>query len=295
MLSSDIAATVAAISADTGIAFVADSLESVAGGDINQAYQLQASDGKRYFLKLNQASDAAMFVAEQTGLAALAAAEQLRVPEVLATGSSEHHAWLVLEWLDLTQGNANAARHLGKALANLHQVRASEFGLASDNTIGRTPQQNHLCSDWVEFYRDYRLQPQLELAVDNGFPVAVAGQVEQVQQRLGHWFSDYQPAPSLLHGDLWGGNWAMLSNGQPVLFDPAVYHGDREADIAMTRLFGGYPNEFYVAYNATWPLDQGAAKRQPLYDLYHVLNHYNLFGGSYQAQAARIISALLKQ
>jgi protein-ribulosamine 3-kinase len=295
MFTPEVFATVAAISADTGLDFDNGSLESVAGGDINQAYQLSTATGERHFLKLNQPTDAAMFAAERTGLAALAGAEQLRVPHFIATGSSEHHAWLLLEWLDLTTGNANAAHHLGKALANLHQVRSQQFGFASDNTIGRTPQRNDLCDDWVEFYRDFRLQPQLEFAVNNGMPDATRLRIEQVQARLSDWFSDYQPAASLLHGDLWGGNWAMLSNGQPVIFDPAVYYGDREADIAMTRLFGGFPNEFYVAYNAAWALDKDAENRQPLYDLYHVLNHFNLFGGEYLAQADRIVAALLTQ
>ncbi len=268
-------------------------MNAVTGGDINQAFAIRTHDGDRFFLKLNNWRYADMFVAEQAGLAELARANKVRVPNVVATGQSEEHAWLLLEWFGFTQGNDKSAMRLGNALAEQHQVRADAFGFATDNYIGRTPQRNAWCDDWITFYRDYRLQPQLELAVENGLTSKLQVGVEQIQQRLTDWFEDYMPASSLLHGDLWGGNWAMLKNGQPVIFDPAVYYGDREADIAMTRLFGGFPASFYTAYEAAWPLDSGAEHRQPLYDLYHVLNHFNLFGGGYLAQTDRIIKQLL--
>jgi fructosamine-3-kinase len=285
--------TLTAIAAETGFELVHDSLTPVSGGDINDAFAINARTGERYFLKLNHWRYADMFVAEQAGLAELDKADKVRVPHAIATGQSEQHAWLLLEWFGCTHGNDKSALRLGNALAEQHQVRAEQFGFTADNYIGRTPQRNAWCNNWVSFYRDYRLQPQLELAVDNGLTRSLQTGVEAIQKRLGNWFEDYMPAPSLLHGDLWGGNWAMLKNGQPVIFDPAVYYGDREADIAMTRLFGGFPASFYQAYEAAWPLDRGAQRRQPLYDLYHVLNHFNLFGGGYLAQADRIINQLL--
>jgi len=295
MSSTDFSQTLVSIADATGIEFDLLATKSVDGGDINQAYRVTASDDERYFLKLNQPDAAEMFAAEKVGLEALAHAEQLRVPFTVATGSGNHHAWLLLEWLDLTTGNANAARHLGRALADLHQIRGDQFGFDADNTIGRTPQRNDWRSNWVTFYRDFRLVPQLELAVDNGVPESTRRGLEKLLPRIESWFEDYSPSPALLHGDLWAGNWAMLPNGQPAVFDPAAYYGDREADIAMTYLFGGFPAEFYVAYQAAWPLDEGAEKRRPLYNLYHVLNHFNLFGSGYLAQADRIITGLLTQ
>ena len=286
---------IADITAVTNLQLMAGSLRSVSGGDINQAYQVTDALGQKYFLKLNDPTGAEMFAAEQTGLQALARAEQLRVPLTIANGYNDKYAWLLLEWLNLTTGNAKAARHLGKALANLHHISADGFGFDMDNTIGRTPQTNGWDGDWLTFYRDRRLKPQLELAIANGAPKSLKTKMAKLFDRLGDWFQEYTPVPALLHGDLWGGNWAMLSNGQPVVFDPAAYFGDREADIAMTMLFGGFPNEFYVAYEAAWPLDAGAERRRPLYNLYHVLNHFNLFGGSYLSQADRIIAELLAQ
>ena len=292
-IGSALAQTLDHVSEQTGLKFDHQAVRSVAGGDINKAYRVKTTDGEHYFLKLNKPSTAAMFAAEHTGLQALAAAEKLRVPTTVATGASDSHAWLLIEWLDMAPGNTNAARHLGRSLAGLHQVRAELYGFEIDNTIGRTLQRNDWNTDWVTFYRDCRLVPQLELAVDNGAPPRTRTAMERLLKRVDDWFTDYTPASSLLHGDLWGGNWAMLSNGQPVVFDPAAYYGDREADVAMTHLFGGFPPEFYVAYEGVWPLDAGAGKRLPLYNLYHVLNHFNLFGGSYLSQADRMIAELL--
>lgn len=283
----------AGIAAQTSLEFDLTLSEPVSGGGSNGAHRLTTTDGQNYFLKTNKPEMAFMFAAEQAGLQALARVEQLRVPTTIATGSSDEHAWLLMEWLDLTPGNASAGRHLGRALAELHQVRAEQFGFDTDNTIGCTRQFNGWTSDWAEFFCQCRLLPQLELAMSNGAPESLQRDMEKLLSRVDQWFTDYEPQPSLLHGDLWGGNWAMLSNNQPVVFDPAAYFGDREADIAMTYLFGGFPAEFYVAYEAAWPLDAGAQNRRPLYNLYHVLNHYNLFGGSYLVQADRIIAELL--
>jgi fructosamine-3-kinase len=181
-------------------------------------------------------------------------------------------------------------RELGRALAALHRVTAHEHGWSRDNTIGATPQANAPCGDWAEFWRERRLGFQLRLAAANGHRLA---QGERLMEKLPAFFSGYRPAPSLLHGDLWAGNAAATAAGEPVVFDPAVYYGDREADMAMTELFGGFPRSFYEAYGSEYPLDAGYAVRRDLYNLYHVLNHLNLFGGGYRSQAERMIGQLL--
>jgi fructosamine-3-kinase len=184
---------------------------------------------------------------------------------------------------------------LGELLAVQHRVTREKFGWHRDNTIGSTPQSNIESADWVEFLREQRLRPQLKLAENNGARADLIDSGERLCERLAHFFTDYRPAPSLLHGDLWGGNWASDAGGQPVLFDPAVYFGDREADIAMTHLFGGFGPSFYEAYWRTWPLDAGVTSRVALYNLYHVLNHFNLFGGGYAQQALAMTQRLLAE
>jgi fructosamine-3-kinase len=174
-------------------------------------------------------------------------------------------------------------------------VCARAFGWHRDNTIGSTSQPNSWCEEWLEFFRERRLRHQLTLARRTGHDAG--GRLQrrggELLERLGAFFTSYRPAPSLLHGDLWGGNRAADGQGRPVIFDPAVYYGDREADIAMTRLFGAFSGEFYAAYEAAWPLDREAPRRIELYNLYHVLNHLNLFGGGYLAQAQGMIDRLL--
>jgi len=171
-------------------------------------------------------------------------------------------------------------------LAALHRRQAARFGWARDNTIGATPQANGWCESWTMFWRERRLAPQLALAARNGYRI----DVPPVWRLL----EGHEPAPSLLHGDLWSGNAGFLPDGAPVLFDPAVYYGDREADLAMTELFGGFPGEFYCAYNAAWPLASGYQQRKPLYNLYHLLNHLNLFGGGYLTQVRAALRLLAR-
>ncbi len=177
----------------------------------------------------------------------------------------------------------------------MHRCDAAQFGWQRDNTIGATPQPNAWHADWVAFFRDRRLGFQLAMAGDNGAPARLLDRGRRLLGELDAFFTTYRPTPSLLHGDLWGGNWGADSSGAPVIFDPAVYFGDREADIAMTRLFGGFDRQFYGAYAAEWPLDAGHGSRETLYNLYHILNHYNLFGGSYAAQAGDMIERLLAE
>ena len=234
-----------------------------------------------------------MFEAEADALRALAATHSVRVPQPVCIGTAAAQAFLVLEYLDL-RGNGDAAL-LGEQLAQLHRVPQSRFGWAHDNWIGSTPQANAWQHDWIVFWREQRLGFQLTLAAQNGYGGALQRDGDMLLARLDALFDGYAPAPSLLHGDLWGGNHGYLADGTPVIFDPALYVGDRECDLAMSELFGGFAPDFYAAYRASWPLDAGYAVRKTLYNLYHILNHANLFGGGYAAQAARMTAQLLAQ
>jgi fructosamine-3-kinase len=180
-------------------------------------------------------------------------------------------------------------------LAVLHRCSAEYFGFARDNFIGSTAQPNDWNEDWIDFWRDRRLGFQLQLAAKNGLGVSLQSAGERLLDAVPAYFATYSPRPSLLHGDLWSGNHAYLDDGTPAVFDPAVYYGDRECDIAMTELFGGYPPAFYAAYRTAWPLDPGYAVRRELYNLYHILNHANLFGGGYVQQAEHLMHKLLAE
>lgn len=267
--------------------------EPAGGGCINQALVVRTAT-ERYFVKLNRPDLADMFLAEADGLRELLAAGALRAPRPIGTGTNGH-AFLVLEYLGLGADRGTSQEQLGQRLAALHRCTQSRFGWRRDNTIGSTPQPNTEHADWVEFWRVCRLNHQLTLAARNGHGRALGARGAQLSERLDDFFTDYRPAPSLLHGDLWSGNYGVLADGEPVIFDPAVYYGDREADLAMTELFGGFAARFYSAYDETWPRDPGYAVRKHLYNLYHVLNHLNLFGGSYLAQAVRLIDGLLSE
>ena len=261
------------------------------GGDISSAWRVDAID-HQFFLKTGPVSAYASFLAEADGLTALKQANALRIPEVLYCGFSDTDSFLVLEWIDFESVSARAEEKLGEQLAQQHKCRSEYFGWYRDNTIGSTLQRNQQSDDWLTFFSEFRLGFQLELAAANGY----RGQLEKDGQKLltslAGLFGDHYPEPSLLHGDLWGGNWAV-ADGSPVLFDPAVYYGDRETDIAMTQLFGGFGEKFYVAYERTWPLSPGFSERRLVYQLYHVLNHLNIFGVSYLHRAHRIIKQLI--
>lgn len=263
----------------------------ISGGCINQAWRIEGRGGARYFVKLNDADRLPMFAAESAGLTAIAATRTVRVPQPIAHGTAGEYAFLVLEYLDL-HGSGNAHR-LGERLAALHRTQAPQYGFPQDNTLGETPQRNAWASDWIAFWREHRLGFQLDLATRNGCGGNLQELGHRLMERLPEFFEGYQPQPSLLHGDLWGGNHAFLADGIPVLFDPAPYYGDREADLAMTELFGGYDPDFYAAYRAAWPLHEGYATRKILYNLYHILNHANMFGGGYARQAGGMMQRLL--
>lgn len=263
----------------------------VGGGDISAAWHLD-TEGGGVFLKTGPVVTSDMFAAEAEGLSEIALAKAVRVPQVLAVGQTADTAFLALEWLPLERPGKTCEERFGKQLADMHRTTRDRFGWHRDNTIGLTPQYNCWSADWVAFFRDHRLAYQLKLAAKNGYTGELQQQGLRLLERLPALFDNYVPLPSLLHGDLWGGNWAS-SGGEPVIFDPAVYYGDRETDLAMTRLFGGFGRAFYEAYEAAWSLDPGSASRQDLYQLYHVLNHLNLFGGGYHSRALALIRALL--
>lgn len=272
-----------------GAPFVLRGNRSVGGGCINATHVLD--DGaRRWFVKLNDAERLDMFAAEAAGLNEIAATYTVRVPQPLCHGVAAGQAFLVLEWLDLSGSGAQDV--LARQLAALHRVTREEYGWFRDNTIGSTPQPNEQSLDWMEFMCERRLGHQLDLAVRAGNR-RLHRRGEELLDRMPDLFSGYTPAASLLHGDLWPGNCAVTAAGEPVLFDPAVYYGDREADLAMTELFGGFGPRFYAAYNEAWPLDAGYQVRKTLYNLYHVLNHYHMFGGGYGSQAERMIDQLL--
>ena len=291
------AAIDAAISAATGAPFAAATLTPVGGGDINESFVV--GDGaRRYFVKTNRADRLPMFDAEAAALRALTATHSVRVPRPLCSGTAARQAFLVMEHLDL-RGRGDAAL-LGVQLAQMHRASQADpgrarFGWAHDNWIGSTPQPNGWRADWIDFWREQRLGFQLRLAAENGYGGILQRDGETLMARLPAFFAGYCPQASLLHGDLWGGNHGFLADGIPVIFDPAAYFGDRECDLAMSELFGGFAPDFYAAYRDAWPLDAGYAVRRTLYNLYHILNHANMFGGGYAAQAQRMMAQLLAE
>ncbi|MGE5523562.1 MAG: fructosamine kinase family protein [Rhodospirillaceae bacterium] len=280
------------ISAATGDPFTVRTRREVSGGCINAGHAV--SDGRRtYFVKTNAAPAHAMFAAEAAALTAIAGTRSVRVPCPICHGRNAAAAWLVLEHVNLHPLSQAAAGALGEQLAELHRCTAARYGWDRDNTIGSTPQANAWCSNWVEFWRERRLRPQYALALRNGYGGALQENGERLMERLQRFFPGNMPPASLLHGDLWSGNAACDMSDAPVVFDPASYYGDREADVAMTELFGGYPQGFYAAYQASYRLDPGYRERSTLYNLYHVLNHLNLFGGRYLEQAEAMTMRLL--
>ena len=291
---SEFEAIAAAIAGRTGSPFNLVSAMPVSGGSIHRAWHIH--DGLRhYFVKANTRGTATMFAAEEEGLQALSAAGVVRTPTFVTTGHTANQAFLVLEYLDLATLDQTGGARLGAAMAGLHRVTGHSFGWTRDNFIGATPQHNAPHESWPYFFGERRLRPQLQLALQSGMDKTLVAKGCAVIERIGSLFIDYQPAPSLLHGDLWSGNAAQCRDGTAVIFDPACYYGDRETDIAMTELFGGFSASFHAAYGAAWPLDSGYETRKPLYNLYHILNHFNMFGSAYLGQAQGMIERLLAE
>jgi fructosamine-3-kinase len=273
----------------TGIPFQVSSQQPVGGGCINQTHVL--SDGTRsFFVKVNQAHLVDMFAAEAQGLQHIWDSQTIRVPQPICWGTDGNLAYLVLECLSLGRGTPQVWQQMGQDLAAMHRVASPQgFGWDRHNTIGATPQMNTWTADWADFFSQQRLGYQLQLARRKGarFPKQ-EHLCAAIPQLLNH-----HPQPSLVHGDLWSGNVAISQAGEPVIFDPATYFGDREVDLAMTELFGRFPAAFYQGYQDAYPLDPGYQLRKQVYNLYHVINHFNLFGGSYEAQANRMIAQLV--
>jgi fructosamine-3-kinase len=279
-----------AITQATGTEYAIAKTTSVSGGCINQGYKVSGNHAE-YFVKLNQASQVEMFAAEALGLKQIYATKTITVPKPICCGTVDNYSYIVLEWLDLASGNNQSWTAMGQQLATMHQTGIGQsFGWERNNTIGSTPQINTWMDNWADFFAQQRIGYQLKLAKQRGGSFPDLNQVvDAVRDRL----ASHQPEASILHGDLWSGNAAIATNRAPVILDPATYYGDRETDLAMTELFGGFPSAFYQGYNQTWQLNDNYSQRKSIYNLYHLLNHFNLFGGGYGSQALRIIEQII--
>ncbi len=269
----------------------------VAGGCINHGMRVELADGL-VFIKHNPDAPAGLFAAEARGLQALrTAAEGLVVPRPLAwaeAGDDGVPAWLAMEWIEPSRRAPDFGERLGRGMAALHRAgREDGWGWMEDNFIGPLPQENGRTETWAELWRTRRLQPQLELARRAGRMPGRAADWERLMDRLPELLAPAEAdGPSLLHGDLWGGN-VLAAAGGPALIDPAVYRGHREADLAMTELFGGFGADFHAAYAEAWPLQPGYPVRRAVYQLWYLLIHVNLFGGGYGAQTAGVLREAL--
>lgn len=273
--------------------FSPDPSSRIGGGSINKAVRL-SDDRRSYFVKLNDAGRLSMFEAEVAGLREIEDTHTLRVPKSVCVGAVGDSAYLVMEYVESGWSRNESTARAGRGLAALHRHGQQTYGWFRENTIGSTAQSNEPAKDWIMFWRDRRLGAQLEMAARNGYGGRLQDRGQELLESLSA-LIDHRPQPSLLHGDLWSGNLFYDNEGEPVVYDPAVYYGDREADLAMTELFGGFGGDFYAAYNEAWPLDCGYNRRKTLYNLYHILNHLNLFGGGYLSQAEGMINRLLSE
>ncbi len=262
----------------------------IGGGSINQSYRVETKSGK-VFVKANKDAPKEFFVAEIAGLQALRQASVIRVPEVIANGITDGGTnYLVLEWIPAGKRTRETSERLGRQLAQLHQTTAEAYGWAEDNYIGELPQYNRWEDSWVTFYASQRLATQTEIAAKRGYLTRKRGQqLHHLQTNLGTLINETHLTPALLHGDLWGGNWMVDEKSNPVLIDPAIYYGNREVDLAMSRLFGGFSQTFYDAYAEVYPLPAGYVERSDIYQLYYLLVHLNLFGEGYGSKVDSIL------
>jgi protein-ribulosamine 3-kinase len=270
------------------------SVNSVSGGCINNAYQLDTKTGKNYFLKYNDHISNDMFLKEANGLRELSKAGAIRVPEVILA----EKPFILLEFIVSNRPNKNFFEEFGRKFAQMHKYSADSFGLFEDNYIGSTEQKNIATetekTNWTEFYWNKRILFQYKLAERNGYAESeLKLGIKRLEAGISEILSGSKEAPSLLHGDLWSGNYMPDEKGNACLIDPAVYYGHREADLAMTKLFGGFDRQFYSSYNEAFPLKEGWQYRENIYKLYHVLNHLNLFGRGYYSQAVSLIKSYI--
>lgn len=267
----------------------------IAGGDINQAYELILTDGTHIFMKCNTKENLSFFDAEAAGLSAIAHTGAIRTPHMLCCGTDDDRdcSFLLLEFIVRKKPVPKYWETLGRQLADMHSAPTKEFvpqgtyGFSQDNYIGAGKQKNTTHDSWCTFFRDCRLKPQFENAAD----FFHSTDLKKIDWLLDH-IEDIlvEPKhPSLLHGDLWSGNVITGSDGTAWLIDPAAYIGHAEADLAMTELFGGFSSDFYIAYQEVSPLQPGYERRRDLYNLYHLLNHLNLFGRTYLPSVKRIL------
>lgn len=266
------------------------SAQHVSGGSINRAAKVTLSDGHTCFLKWNTTADPHMFEVEEKGLALLKSANTtLRVPKIFATGKTDNSTgFLLQEFVAEGRSQPTSAEEFGRALAAMHQHQNEQYGLDHHNYIGKLPQSNDWHDNWVDFFVEQRMEPQLKMATDAGkLGSSSVGRFESMYKQLPDIFPD-EP-PSLLHGDLWGGNYFFDESGRATIYDPAVYYGHREIELAFTHLFGGFPGSFYDAYEEAYPMKKGFSQRKDVYNLYPLLVHTNLFGGSYARQVEGIV------
>ena len=266
------------------------SMSSLSGGCISDAYKLTTIEGSNYLLKYYPGISDDMFEKEANGLRELAKPNAIRIPEVLSVDKD----YILLEFISSGSKKKNFFEDFGRKFAEMHKYSADEFGFYEDNYIGSNPQINipdkNEKTNWVSFYFNKRILFQIKLAekLGNATP-ELRKSILKLEEKIEEIIRTSEEKPSLLHGDLWSGNYMVDENGGAVLIDPAVYYGHREADLGMTKLFGGFASEFYKSYNDTYPLDDGYEYRENIYKLYHVLNHLNLFGGGYYSQAISLI------
>jgi len=269
-------------------------LKQVSGGCISSSFLIGA-DASQVFVKTHSLESLPMFEAEAVGLKTMANTNAIIVPEVLCTGTSNDVAFIAMQALGIHHKASSASfREFGQQLARMHRHQQPFFGSGIDNTLGSTPQPNTRTENWFNFWRKYRLGFQLDLARNNSAPHKLIDDGLLLNERFEAFFEG-PPKAACLHGDLWQGNWGFTGSGKPVIFDPAHYFGDRETDIAMTALFGEAHPDFYAAYRESYPLREGYAVRKHFYNLYHVLNHFNLFDGAYAQQAHNMIKHLLSE
>ena len=274
----------------TGISGTAVSVKNVAGGDINNAYRVDTKND-RYFIKAKKETPEHFFEAERAGLLEIQNKSGAPVPEPFGTFSLPEYgiAGLTLEWLDIDPSSADQAA-LARVIADVHAVSNDTVGFRQNTYIGDLKQPNSMLESWLVYYRDYRLKPQIEYAERRGFfPKERAEKTEKLMEQLHRWIPE-TPQISLLHGDLWGGNWLSGPAGTPYLIDPSVLYGDREMDIAFTKLFGGFSPQFYEVYEEKMPLAHGASEREKLYQLFYLLVHLNMFGEIYGSHVDRILA-----
>lgn len=268
-------------------------IDRIPGGDIAEASLLRASDSK-VFLKTLPLEQSGLLSAEADGLSALAGTGTIRVPRVIGRGMQADLAWLALEYLELDRRNSHADAHLGRQLAQMHRSKGERFGWHRNNYIGRTPQTNTPGGEWTAFFASHRLAAQFDRLRRN---LPDQGWNDLKNEVISAWqavSAKHEPPPSLIHGDLWRGNAAALPDDEPVIFDPAVHYADRECDLAMAHLFGGFDEAFFRAYNEAWPLPAGFETRRHYYKLYHILNHANLFGGPYIEASEQLCRRILR-